>query len=221
MKSLCLCTLLDLIRQRCLPGHRLLPQHWRECPFPRAFGPLSLLPIQGTQCTVEDGKLSREESQDPLEAELHRTLQELKDDLTVTEFLRRHFAGPKYDWLRHSIERMVEGYDAADSERASTVALRDEWMNGGRSTQARIAGGYGALVEFLTAVPQPWRCDPSELSRLRHRSEQGKGVVRCANGDAHEYDAVVLTVPLPLLKEIVLPPAERERADWIAPLVVA
>src|SRR5260221_702710 len=39
-----------------------------------------------------------------------------------------------------------------------------------------------------------------------------RGVVRCANGDAHEYDAVVLTVPLPLLTEIVLPPAERERA---------
>jgi len=37
-------------------------------------------------------------------------------------------------------------------------------------------------------------------------------VVRCANGDAHECDAVILTVPLPLLKEIVLPPAERERA---------
>jgi monoamine oxidase len=36
-------------------------------------------------------------------------------------------------------------------------------------------------------------------------------VVRCANGDAHEYDAVVLTVPLPLLKGIVLPPTERER----------
>jgi monoamine oxidase len=39
----------------------------------------------------------------------------------------------------------------------------------------------------------------------------GRSVVRCANGDAHEYDAVILTVPLPLLKEIVLPPAERER----------
>ena len=37
-------------------------------------------------------------------------------------------------------------------------------------------------------------------------------MIRCANGDAHEYAAVVLTVPLPLLKEIVLPPAERERA---------
>src|SRR3981189_2260916 len=86
---------------------------------------LSLLPIQGTQWTVEDGKFSRQDSQDPHEAELHKALQELKDDLTVAEFLRRHFAGPEYGRLRHSIERMVEGYDAADPERASTLALRE------------------------------------------------------------------------------------------------
>jgi monoamine oxidase len=174
---------------------------------------LSLLPIQGTQWTVKDGKFSREQSQDPREAQLHKALQELKDDLTVAEFLRRHFAGTKYDRLRHSIERMVEGYDAADPERASTLALRDEWMDGGRRTQARIAGGYGALVEFLTAEC----CNHGVAIHLGSavsaiEASNGRGVVRCANGDAHECDAVVLTVPLPLLKKIVLPPADRERA---------
>jgi len=174
---------------------------------------LSLLPIQGTQWMVEDGKFSREESQDPHEAELHKALQELKDDLTVAEFLRRHFAGPEYDRLRHSIERMVEGYDAADPERASTLALRDEWMDGGRSKQARVTGGYGALVEFLTAECRNHGVAVhlgSAVSAIE--ASNGRGLARCANGDAHEYDAVVLTVPLPLLKEIVLPPAKRERA---------
>jgi monoamine oxidase len=174
---------------------------------------LSLLPIQGTQWTVEDGKFSREESQDPHEAELHKALQELKDDLTVAEFLRRHFAGPEYNRLRHFIERMVEGYDAADPERASILALREEWMDGGRNTQARIIGGYGALVDFLTAECRNHGVAihlGSAVSAIE--SSNGRGVVRCADGEAHECDAVVLTVPLPLLKEIVLPPAERERA---------
>src|SRR3981081_4271287 len=173
----------------------------------------SLLPIQGTQWTVEDGKFSREESHDPHEAELHKALQELKDDLTVAEFLRRRFAGPEYSRLRHSIERMVEGYDAADPERASVLALREEWMDGGRKTQARIIGGYGALVEFLTTGGRNHGVAihlGSAVSDIEARN--GRGVVRCANGDAHGYDAAVLTVPLPLLKEIVLPPAERERA---------
>src|SRR4030081_3956724 len=57
-----------------------------EAPVTRALlreAGLSLTPIEGTQRTVEDGKFSREESQDPHEAELHRGLQEVKDDLTV------------------------------------------------------------------------------------------------------------------------------------------
>src|ERR1700686_2163925 len=178
---------------------------------------LSLLPIQGTQWTMEDGKFSREESQDPHEAQLHKALQELKDDLTVAEFLRRYFAGPKYDRLRHSIERMVEGYDAADPERASVLALREEWMDGGRSKQARIAGGYGALVEFLTAECRNHGVAihlGSAVSAIE--AIDGKVMVRCTNGDVHDCNTVILTVPLPLLKEIALPAVEREKATAAA-----
>jgi monoamine oxidase len=174
---------------------------------------LSLLPIQGTQWTAEDGKLSREGPQELHEAEFHKALRELKDDLTVAEFLRRYFAGHEYGRLRHSIERMVEGYDAADPERASTLALRDEWMDGGRTTQARIAGGYGALVDFLASECRKHGVAihlTSSVSAIE--ASNTKATARCANGDAHECDAVVLTMPLPLLKEIVLPTAEREKA---------
>src|SRR6267154_831126 len=174
---------------------------------------LSLLPIQGTQWTAEDGKLSREGPQDLREAEFHKALRELKDDLTVAEFLRRYFAGHEYGRLRRSIERMVEGYDAADPERASTLALRDEWMDGGRTTQARIAGGYGALVDFLAAECRKHGVAihlTSSVSAIE--ASNTKVTARCANGDAHECDAVVLTLPLPLLKEIVLPTAKREKA---------
>lgn len=174
---------------------------------------LSLLPILGRQWTVEHGNFSDRESQDPHEAELHKALQELKDDLPVAEFLRRHFAGPGYDRLRHSIERMVEGYDAADPERASTLALRDEWMDGGRSTQVRIAGGYAALVEFLAAGCRSHGVALHLDSAVYAiEASRGRAVVRCINGDAHQCDAVILTVPLPVLKAIVLPPAARDRA---------
>src|SRR5258707_10147784 len=146
---------------------------------------LSLLPIEGAQWTVEDGKLSRE-PQDPHEAQLHRALQELKDDLTVAEFLRRYFAGPEYGRLRHSIERMVEGYDAADPERASTLALRDEWMDGGRRTQARIAGGYGALIDFLLAECCSHGAEIHLRAVVKAIDVAGGGAkVRLARGDTH------------------------------------
>jgi monoamine oxidase len=137
----------------------------------------------------------------------------VKDDLTVAEFLRRHFAGAEYGRLRHSVERMVEGYDAADPERASTLALRDEWMDERPSAQARLAGGYGRLIDFLVAECRGHGARIQFGAVVKAIDAAGaEAVVRCANGDAYACEAVVLTVPLPLLNDIALPPTERERA---------
>jgi monoamine oxidase len=114
--------------------------------------------------------------------------------------------------MRRAIERMVEGYDAADPERASTLALREEWMEGGLHTQWRVVGGYGALIAFLEAecrrhrVAMQFGCEVVAI-------EEGTSVaVRCAGGEAFACDRVILTVPLPLLREIALPQAAREKA---------
>jgi monoamine oxidase len=174
---------------------------------------VSLVPIHGTQWTREDGKLVCRESQDSHEAELHKALQELKNDLPFAQFLRQNFADPKYDRLRRSIERMVEGYDAADPERASTFALRDEWMDGGRSTQARIAGGYGALIDFLAAECRGAGAAILLGSTVRaiEAIDGERVLVRCATGDTFVGDTAVLTVPPPLLQQIALPDDIRER----------
>lgn len=178
---------------------------------------VSLQPLQGTRWIARDGKFSQEESQDPHEAELHEALQELKDDLTVAEFLRRRFAGDEYAEMRKQTLRMVEGYDAADPERASTLALRDEWMGGDHRAQGRIAGGYGALVDFLAAEGRRHGVTIHLGSAVTAVEAREPGaVVRCANGDIHEADAVILTVPLPLLQQIALPAADRARADAAA-----
>ncbi|GLR99239.1 phytoene dehydrogenase-like protein [Bradyrhizobium liaoningense] len=102
-----------------------------EAPVTRALlrdAGLSLQEIEGEQWSFDGTRLAREDRRDLHEAELQATLRGLKDDLVVADFLRRHFAGDDYAPMRHSIERMVEGYDAADPERASTLALRAEWM---------------------------------------------------------------------------------------------
>ena len=186
-----------------------------EAPVTRALlreAGMSLLPIEGTQRAVGDGKLSGEDPLDIYQVQLQTALSELKADLTVAEFLRRHFAGPKYARLRQSIERMVEGYDAADPERASTLALREEWLGAGRSTQTRIAGGYGGLIAFLLAECRHHGAQFRFGSVVKAVDVTATGaVVRCADGGAHPCDAVVLTVPLPLLTEIALPATERER----------
>lgn len=174
---------------------------------------LSVRTIGGTQWSFDGKAFSRENPRDPYGDKLHAAVKELTDDLTVADFLRRHFAGPEYAGLRHAVERMVEGYDAADPERASTLALRDEWMNDGHATQGRIDGGYGRLIDFLAA-----ECRKSgaaiHLGAVVAAIEEsdGKVVVRCAGGEEQICDRVILTVPLPLLREIALPAAARTKA---------
>lgn len=174
---------------------------------------LSLEEIEGTQWSFDGAKFSREDRHDPHEAELRAALGALKDDLTLAEFLRRHFAGEEYARLRHSIERMVEGYDAADPERASTLALREEWMDGGHRVQARINGGYGALIDFLAAECRRHGARIRLGCVVSGIEEEGGAVaVRCAGGNVHGCDRVILTAPLPLLRDIALPAAARARA---------
>lgn len=186
-----------------------------EAPVTRALlrdAGLSLQEIEGEQWSFDGTRLSREERRDRHEAELQATLRGLKDDLTVADFLRRHFAGDDYAPMRRSIERMVEGYDAADPERASTLALRAEWMDGGHATQARIDGGYGAMIDVLVADCRRHGATIRLGCVVSAIAEEGGAVtVRCAGGDVHACDRAILTVPLPLLREIALPAEARAK----------
>ena len=173
---------------------------------------LSLQPIQGARLNVVQGAFARDEPPDPRTDHLHQVLAELKADVTVADFLKRHFSGPEYSRLRHSIVRMVEGYDAADPHRASVLALRDEWMNSGRRTQARIVGGYGALIDFLTAECRKHTSIHLDAAVSAIQTIDGRVLAHCANGANHTGDAAILSVPLPHLQEITLPAALREKA---------
>jgi len=175
---------------------------------------LSLIPVRGTRWNVEQGAFSRRNQVPDFQLDrLHKALTELKHDPTLAEFLNRYFAGPEYNQLRRSIERMVEGYDAADPQKASTLALREEWMNRGSGEQARIVGGYGALIDLLVAECRSQGAIINLGTTISAIEETDGGVMACsANGNTHFCGAVILTMPLPLLQEIALPTAAREKA---------
>lgn len=179
---------------------------------------LSLTVSRGTAWHAADGVLTRDERSMPHAAEFRRALIALKNDLPVAEFLSRHFAEPPYAGLRRSITRMVEGYDAADPARASTFALRDEWMERGLSQQGRVAEGYGALIEFLVN-----ECRRHGVALhlgaavTAIESDRQKVIVRCRDGRSLAASAAILTVPLPLLRGIALP----DEATAIAAAAIA
>jgi monoamine oxidase len=174
---------------------------------------LSLSPIEGTRWRALRGAFTRDEAPPPHVGRLHQALREMKTDLTVAEFLETHFADRRYSELRRAVTRMVEGYDAADPRRASTLALRDEWMGRGLGQQGRIAEGYGALIEYLVSECRRQGATIRLGSAVAAiDADRGRIAANCHDGAILEADAAILTVPLPLLREIALPPAARERA---------
>ena len=173
---------------------------------------LSLLPRGGTRWRARRGKLSPNDPSPPHMGRFYQALSEVNADLPIAEFLEAHFAGRRYDEMRRSITRTVEGYDAADPRRASTFALRDEWMARDDGPHGRLAKGYGAFIEYLLSECRSHGADLHLGAAVAAIDEASRRVaVRCSDGATFEADAAILTVPPPLLSEIALPSAARER----------
>ena len=167
---------------------------------------LRLAPSAGQGWRAANGVLSPSGGPMPHAGRLHEALSRLKTDLPVAQFLATHFAEPQYAELRRSVTRMVEGFDAADPSRASTFALREEWMGRGLGQQGRIAEGYGALISFLASDCRRHGV-MIQLGAVVTAIDTKRGgvVARCRDGVAVEGDAAIVTVPLPLLADIAMP----------------
>jgi monoamine oxidase len=174
---------------------------------------LSLSPTAGRRWSTRTGALLPNESSLPHAGRFYRALRAVDVDLPIAEFLETHFADRRYEQLRRAITRTVEGYDAADPRRASTLALRDEWLARDGGQHGRIAEGYGALVDYLVTDCRRHGASIHLAAAVTAIDEaRGRIAARCHDGASFEADAVILTVPLPLLSEIALPPAAREQA---------
>jgi len=220
-------------RDRC--GGRIYPLPAEEFGYPAEGGPefvhgaapvtrallreakLSLLPRGGTRWSARTGKLSSNEPSVPHMGRFYQALSGVKADLPIAEFLETHFADRRYDDMRRSVTRTVEGYDAADPRHASTLALRDEWMARDDGPPGRIAKGYGALIGYLSSECRRHGAALHLGAAVTGIDEAcGRVAVLCCNGATFEADAAVLTVPPPLLPEIALPLAARERVTAAA-----
>ena len=79
-------------------------------------------------------------------------------------------------------------------------------MGHGLRRQGRIAGGYGALIKFL--VSECCRQGATiHLFSVVTAIEESRGRIAayCNDGTIYEADAAILTVPLPILRDISLP----------------
>ncbi len=114
----------------------------------------------GTSFAFEDGELR--EGDDPFEivARLLADAKDLTPDRSVEEFLQQlRGDAVQVERQRRYARMLVEGFDAADPQRASTRALAEEWSDDGSggqtSRQFRPLGGYAHLLRTLHGALDP------------------------------------------------------------------
>ena len=72
----------------------------------------------------------------------------LDEDISVSSFIRKYLQGKEQEELRYDIIQYVEGYHAADLEKASSFGLLKDFFSG-EDVNYRIDGGYGSVIDHL------------------------------------------------------------------------
>jgi monoamine oxidase len=157
--------------------------------------------IKGNSWKVTNGIVQKDEEFIEGWDVLIKKLKALKEDQTIANFLHTHFIGAQYKELRTSTLQYTEGYNAADPDRASTFALREEWESEDEEHQYRIKGGYGKLVHCLQKEIEKAGGSiylSSMVTEIRWKKQEAEVVT----ADHHTYycKQVLVTVPLGVLQ---------------------
>jgi monoamine oxidase len=152
----------------------------------------------GDMWQVNNGKWSKELSFNEDQDLLLSKLKELKDNISIAEFLDRYFADDKYTLLRKSLTSYIEGYYAGDTQQTSALSFYKEWISEDEQ-QYRPVGGYGRMIKYLVdkSVEGGTLIQLSTVVKeIRWRKEQ----VEVLDETRHIYVArkLIVTVPLGL-----------------------
>lgn len=157
-------------------------------------------PVKGNMTRVKNGEWKTQHDFAIGWEELMRKMNEVKEDITIDEFLGKNFNDKKYDELRMSIVRFAEGFDLADTSRASVLAIREEWMEEDEE-QYRIVGGCDQLIKYLeTQISQLGGLihTSSNVTEIQWKKKQVN--VTAENGKVYNGTKAIVTVSLGVLQ---------------------
>jgi monoamine oxidase len=161
---------------------------------------LELIPVSGDAWQAKEGSLIKVESFIEGWPLLIQKLKELKSDITIKEFLDLNFSDPAHQEIKESITSFVEGYDAADPSNASTVSLREEWLQENENEQFRIEGGYGKLMHYLESSSRDWNASFYFNSPVKEiQWNKNKVTIVTANLQSFHASKALITVPIGVL----------------------
>ncbi|HXB91567.1 MAG TPA: NAD(P)/FAD-dependent oxidoreductase [Puia sp.] len=158
-------------------------------------------PVRSGMTRVKKGQWSGNRMITPGWDELMEKMAAVKEDLSLTEFLSRNFPGDPYAGLRESVRGFAQGFDLADLNRASTRALYREWSHDGEDEEYRLEGGYGKLVDHLSAQCRAGGCTIHLSSPVTHvRWERGRVELTTKAGAVFTASKLLITVSLGVLQ---------------------
>lgn len=130
----------------------------------------------------------------------------LEPDVSVNAFLRCFEAGdPAKKKIAEAARMFVEGFDAADPDRASARAIGEEIHSGVDSQSARPLGGYAAMFDTMLAACERADVDISLSTIARCITWGGDGAsirVHAADGSSDTLRArrAIVTLPAGVLR---------------------
>jgi len=128
---------------------------------------------------------------------LIKELKALKKDVPLMEFLNTHFNKKSDQELKSAVINMAEGFDAADANRISSFAVRDEWTGDSMDLSYRIEGGYSILVDYLTEECKKQGCMFLLGTTVKEINWKPEPVfVHCSDGRSYSSEQVLVTVPV-------------------------
>ena len=185
---------------------------------------LQLLKEYNIQYTKAEGSMLRningkwQDTEEQVEGwdEMIEQMDTLKEDMTLADFLNTFFNQEKYAKLRESAIQYAQGFDVADENKVSVIALRDEWQHE-EEDQYTIPGGYIKLIDALTMTCVRQGCEIHFSDPVNKIAwQQNKVEITTVNNVLFSAKKVILTVPVSILQNeraIVFEPAIPDKID--------
>lgn len=163
--------------------------------------------VTGEMYHVENGQWTKQQEMAPGWEELIQQMNALKEDMTIEDFLQKYFPGPEHAELREWTTRFAQGFDVADTTKASVMAIRDEWQDDMEDT-FRVQAGYGQLVDYLKNQCMASGCELFHSFVVNSVSWKKDAVtVTAADGRQVTGNKCIITVPVGVLQHIQFEPS--------------
>lgn len=154
--------------------------------------------IKGNFTQVKNGKWNSDFTVFPYWELLMKKIHACSENISVDDFLDKNFKSKKYELLRIQFKRYVEGYDAADTKKASIQAIKTE-LEGDNEDQYRPVPGYQAIIGFLKKKCLDQHCDIKTGEAVKKITGTGPIEV-ITSQDIYLAKKVIIAVPLGVLQ---------------------